>query len=140
MKSILFFLIAFLSIELIAQTSGDAISINDSDFWRIQNGIKNKDVKAFEDLIPSGITIQIGDSVYRHLSSIKAFDVLNEFLTSKDSINFIINHEENYYASGTITLFEHGTSKTTYVDLYLGRIRSNSFLSRINITDRVITY
>ena len=55
---------------------------------RIESAIRNGDPASVEDLIQSGITMRLEDSLYQRISSITAMNLLWEFFTNKDSIDF----------------------------------------------------
>ena len=98
---------------------------------RIEQAIRIGNPVAVEDLIESGITMRLEDSLYQNISSITAMALLKEFFADKDSISFRFVLP----GTGTMTYSSGGKRKSTEVDVWLRRSRGDVRVQAINISN-----
>jgi len=98
---------------------------------RIESAIRNGDPASVEDLIQSGITMRLEDSLYQRISSITAMNLLREFFTNKDSIDFRFGLPGN----GTMVYSSGGKRQSTQVDVWLKRDQGEIGVYALNISN-----
>ncbi len=98
---------------------------------RIEQAFRNGDPASIEDMIPSGITMRLGDSLYQSVSSIVALDRLTKFFADKDSIDFRFAMPGN----GTMTYNHNEQRDTVNVDVWLRRSSGGVQVRAINISN-----
>ena len=98
---------------------------------RIEYAIRNGNLNSIQDLIPSGITMRLGDSLYESVSSITAIKALNDFFADKDSIQFYFGLPGN----GQMIYYKDGKKKTYEVDVWLRRRSGFIEISALNISN-----
>jgi hypothetical protein len=98
---------------------------------RIEQAIRSGDPRSIEDLIPSGITMRLGDSLYESVSSITAIKALDNFFTDKDSVQFYFGLPGN----GQMVYYVNGKKKTDEVDVWLRRRDGFIEISALNISN-----
>jgi hypothetical protein len=98
---------------------------------RIEYAIRDGYPAAVEDLIQSGITMRLGDSLYQNISSITAMNLLKEFFAEKDSIEFRFILP----GQGTMTYSSGGKRESTQVDVWLKRDRGEIGVYALNISN-----
>jgi hypothetical protein len=98
---------------------------------RIEYAIRNGNFNSIEDLIPSGITMRLDDSLYESVSSIYAMKALDNFFADKDSIQFYFGIPGN----GQMVYYQDGKKKSEEVDVWLRRRDGFIEISAINISN-----
>jgi hypothetical protein len=98
---------------------------------RIEYAIRNGNFNSIEDLIPSGITMRLDDSLYESVSSITAMKALDNFFADKDSIQFYFGIPGN----GRMVYFQNGKKKSEEVDVWLRRRNGFIEISALNISN-----
>ena len=98
---------------------------------RIEQAFRTGAPASIEDLLPSGITMRLGDSLYQSISSISALDYLTKFFADKDSIDFRFALPGN----GTMIYTQSGQRDTVNVDVWLRRSRGEIQVYAINISN-----
>ncbi len=99
---------------------------------RIQQAFRTADPASIEDMIPSGITMRLADSLYRDISSIQALDLLKQYFADKDSIDF---HMVGMPGTGTMYYTQNGQRDTVNVDVWLMRGRFEVNIYALNISN-----
>ena len=103
----------------------------ESALRRIESAIRTGDPAAVEDLIQSGITMRLEDSLYQRISSITAMNLLKEFFADKDSIDFRFGLP----GAGTMTYSSSGKRESTQVDVWLKRDQGEIGVYALNISN-----
>jgi hypothetical protein len=105
----------------------------DVDFTlgRIEQAIRSGDPSSIEDLLVSGMTMRLGDSLYESISSITALDALQKFFEDKDTIDF----QFGLPGSGTMMYSSAGKQDTVAVDVWLRRIPGGIGIYALNISN-----
>ncbi len=98
---------------------------------RIENAFRTGNPMAIEDLIPSGITMRLADTLYQSTSDIQAMNALNQFFKNKSNIDFVLTP----MGTGTMMYTENGKRDTTNVDVYLGLRNGQVFVYALNISN-----
>jgi len=98
---------------------------------RIESAIRTGDPASVEDLIQSGITMRLGDSLYQRISNITAMNLLKEFFADKDSIDFRFGLPGN----GTMIYSSGGKRESTQVDVWLKRDQGEIGVYALNISN-----
>ena len=98
---------------------------------RIEYAIRNGNFNSIEDLIPSGITMRLDDSLYESIPSIYAMKALDNFFADKDSIQFYFGIPGN----GRMVYYQDGKKKSEEVDVWLRRRDGFIEISAINISN-----
>ncbi len=98
---------------------------------RIEHAFRVAEPGSIEDLLQSGITIRLEDSLYRDISSIRALDLLKGYFADKDSVEFRFDSP----GSGTMYYTANGQRDTVNVDVWLARSRYNVALYALNISN-----
>jgi hypothetical protein len=98
---------------------------------RIEQALKTGDPGSIEDLLSSGITMRLEDSLYQSISSISAFEKLKIFFADKDSIDFRFGLP----GSGMMTYVQNGKRDTVSVDVWLKRSYEGAEIHAINISN-----
>ena len=98
---------------------------------RIEYAIRNGNFNSIEDLIPSGITMRLDDSLYESVPSIYAMKALDNFFADKDSIQFYFGIPGN----GRMVYYQDGKKKSEEVDVWLRRRDGFIEISAINISN-----
>jgi hypothetical protein len=98
---------------------------------KIEQAIRTGYPAAIEDLIQSGITMRIEDSLYQSISSITAMDLLKKFFANKDSIDFRFGLP----GKGTMTYSSDGKRESTQVDVWLRRDQGDINVYALNISN-----
>ncbi len=99
---------------------------------RIQQAFRTADPASIEDMIPSGITMRLADSLYRDISSIQAMHLLKNYFADKDSIDF---HMIGVPGRGTMYYTQNGQRDTVNVDVWLMRGRFDVNIYALNISN-----
>lgn len=103
----------------------------ESALFRIERAIREGYPASVEDLIQSGITMRIEDSLYQSISSITAINLLKEYFADKDSIDFRFGLP----GQGTMTYSSGGKRESTQVDVYLRRDHGEIGMYALNISN-----
>jgi hypothetical protein len=103
----------------------------ESALFRIERAIREGYPASVEDLIQSGITMRLDDSLYQSISSITAKDLLNKYFADKDSIDFRFGLP----GQGTMTYLSAGKRESTQVDVYLRRDHGEIGMYALNISN-----
>jgi len=103
----------------------------ESALRRIESAIRTGYPAAVEDLIQSGITMRLEDSLYQRISSITAMNLLKEFFADKDSIDFRFGLP----GAGTMTYSSSGKRESTQVDVWLKRDQGEIGVYALNISN-----
>ena len=98
---------------------------------RIEQAFRMGDPGSIEDILNSGITMRLEDSLYQSISSIYALDKLKRFFADKDSIDFRFGLP----GSGMMTYSQDGKRDTINVDVWLKRSHGEAELYAINISN-----
>jgi hypothetical protein len=98
---------------------------------RIEQAIRTGSPSAIEDLIQSGITMRLGDSLYQSISSITAMELLKEYFADKDSIDFRFGLP----GQGTMIYSSGGKRESTHVNVWLSRGRGDIRVHALNISN-----
>jgi hypothetical protein len=98
---------------------------------RIEQAFRSGYPGSIEDMLQSGITMRLDDSLYQSISSIYALDLLKKFFTDKDSIDFRFGLP----GSGTMYYTTNGKRDTMQVDVWLRRNRGEVLIHAINISN-----
>ncbi len=98
---------------------------------RVEMAIQSGNPNSIEDLIPSGITMRLEDSLYENISSIAAMDLLNKYFEDKDSIQFHFGLPGN----GLMTYTGNGKKNTLNVDIWLRRKDGFPEIYALNISN-----
>jgi hypothetical protein len=106
--------ILFISPNAFAQWVGVPMPV-EMALTRIEQALRTGYPASIEDMLPSGITMRLGDSLYQSASSIYALDRLTKFFADKDSIDFRFGLP----GSGTMTYSQNGQRDTVEVDVWL---------------------
>jgi hypothetical protein len=107
-------LLLFVSPNVFAQWAGVPMPV-DLALTRIEQAIRTGDPASIEDMLASGITMRLRDSLYQSISSIYALDRLSKFFADKDSIDFRFGLP----GSGTMIYSQNGQRDTVQVDVWL---------------------
>ena len=103
----------------------------ESALFRIERAIRDGYPASVEDLIQSGITMRIEDSLYQSISSIAAISILKEYFADKDSIDFRFGMP----GQGTMTYSSGGKRESTQVDVWLKRDQGEIGVYALNISN-----
>jgi hypothetical protein len=103
-----------ISPNVFAQWAGVPMPV-DLALTRIEQAIRTGDPASIEDMLASGITMRLRDSLYQSISSIYALDRLSKFFADKDSIDFRFGLP----GSGTMIYSQNGQRDTVQVDVWL---------------------
>ena len=103
----------------------------DFTLGRIEQAIRSGDPSSIEDLLVSGMTMRLGDSLYESISSITALDVLQKFFEDKEKIDF----QFGLPGSGTMFYTSAGKRDTVAVDVWLRRIPGGVGIYALNISN-----
>jgi hypothetical protein len=98
---------------------------------RIETAFRNGNPGAIEDLIPSGITMRLDDSLYESISSITAMKALSDYFADKDSIQFQFALPGN----GQMIFYKNGKKETEEVDVWLRRRDGFPEIYALNISN-----
>jgi hypothetical protein len=98
---------------------------------RIESAIRSGNPNSIEDLIPSGITMRLKDSLYESVPSITAMNLLNNYFADKDSIQFRFGLPGN----GQMMYYRNGKKSTIEVDIWLRRRDGYPEIYAINISN-----
>jgi hypothetical protein len=98
---------------------------------RVEQAFRTGSPGSIEDLIVSGMTMRIGDSLYRDVSSIKGLELLKSFFSGIDSVSFRFT----IMGSGMMIYSVDGRRDTTHVDVWFARSRGEIALHAINISN-----
>jgi hypothetical protein len=99
--------------------------------YRVEQALRTGSPSAIEDLVESGITMRLGDSLYQEISSITAMHLLKSYFADKDSIEF------RFMLPGTGCMYysSAGRRDTVNVDVFLFGRRQNVVIRAINISN-----
>jgi len=103
----------------------------DFTLGRIEQAFRSGHPSSIEDLLVSGMTMRLGDSLYESISSITALNALEEFFADKDSIDF----QFGLPGSGMMIYSSAGKRDTTAVDVWLRRVPGGVGLYALNISN-----
>jgi hypothetical protein len=103
----------------------------ESTLHRIEYAIREGSPAAVEDLVLSGMTMRLGDSLYQSISSITAMKLLKKFFADKDSIDLRFGLP----GQGTMTYSTGGKRESTQVDVWLRRDRGDIGIYALNISN-----
>jgi hypothetical protein len=98
---------------------------------RIEQAIRSSDPRSIEDMISSGITMRLGDSLYESVSNITAINALDNFFADKDSIQFYFGIPGN----GRMVYYQNGKKKSDEVDVWLRRRNGFIEIYALNISN-----
>lgn len=98
---------------------------------RIEHAFQTSNPSAIEDLLPMGMMMRLGDSLYWSASRIKALDLLKRYFAGKESVVFRFNSP----GSGTLIYSSGGKRDTVSVDVWLSRTRGEVSVYALNISN-----
>jgi hypothetical protein len=98
---------------------------------RIESAFRDGNPSSIEDLIPSGITMRLDDSLYESISSITAMKALDNYFADKDSIQFKFALPGN----GQMIYLKNGKKETVEVDVWLRRYAGFPEIYALNISN-----
>jgi hypothetical protein len=89
----------------------------DNALFKIETAIQKGDVKRFEEMLASTVTLRLEDSLYLNISDMAALDLLKNYFRGMKSVKF--NFDSN--CSGILKFErEDGAKKSEYVDVVFG--------------------
>jgi hypothetical protein len=98
---------------------------------RIEQALRTGSPGSIEDLLNSGITMRLEDSLYQSISSIYALGKLKKYFSDKDSIDFRFGLP----GSGSMTFSQDGKRDTVNVDVWLKRSPGGTEVYALNISN-----
>ena len=98
---------------------------------RVEHALQNGNPMSIEDMFPSPVTMRLGDSLYKNISSITAMNLLKEFFAERDSIRFRFTTA----GSGTMVSRSGDRYDTTAVDVWLSGNLGGVAISALNISN-----
>jgi hypothetical protein len=98
---------------------------------RIEQALREGYPASIEDMIQSGITMRLGDSLYQSIPSMAAVNHLKEFFANKDSIDFRFGMP----GEGTMTYSSAGKRESVLVDVWLRRDHGEIMVYALNMSN-----
>jgi hypothetical protein len=98
---------------------------------RIEQAFRSASPASIGDLLTENMTIRLGSSLHKRVSSREALDLLNTFFSNKDSIEVIFGP-----AGGIMIYAQGGKRDTTAVDLRFTRAHGDLLLNALNISNQ----
>ncbi len=99
--------------------------------YRIEQAFRTGSPGSIEDLVPSRITMRLGDSLYTDVSSIQAMQVLRSFFADLQPVEVHFAP----FGTGQMIYKTGGKQDTTHVDVWLRRSPEGLVIHALNISN-----
>ncbi len=103
----------------------------ESAMYRVEQAFRMGSPGSIEDLVPSRVTIRLGDSLYTDISSIQAMQVLRHFFAGIQPVQV----QFAPFGTGEMIYKAGGEQDTTHVDVWFRRSMEGLVIHALNISN-----